>query len=323
MKLGTTDIAIPAYALGTWAMGGGSTWGESDDRESIRTIHQALEMGVNFIDTAPIYGNGVSEELLKKALVGRRSECVLATKCGLIWHEGATGSYHGSRDGMTIRRNLSKESIIEQTEESLKRLGTDYIDLLLTHRQATEEFNTPIEETVEAFELLVEQGKIRAYGACNVNAEQLAEYQRWGNPSLIQERFSLLHREHSDLAASAAEAQITFQAYSPLERGVLSGVAALQGELEGTAKQSVRWIKAEYRTRMIALLTLLEEYAASYGVSVAALVLRWTASASSTMNVLFGARKIDHLLENVRAMDLELPSEVWQEIEEAAAPLLA
>lgn len=168
MKLGNTDMEIPALALGTWAIGGGDSWGESDDALSIKTIHRSLELGVTFIDTAPAYGNGLSEELLGKALQGRRSSCIVATKCGLVWGADDEGSVHKSRDGVVIRRNLSPRSIQKQVEESLVRLKTDHIDLLLTHWQSIEPFFTPIEETVEALEALQKEGKIRSYGACNV-----------------------------------------------------------------------------------------------------------------------------------------------------------
>ncbi|MDD4647118.1 MAG: aldo/keto reductase, partial [Sphaerochaeta sp.] len=164
MKLGNTTMEVSSIALGTWAMGGGDSWGASDEVESIKTVHRALERGINFIDTAPAYGNGFSEELLGRALKGKRNECILATKCGLLWGPEDEGSVHKSRDGVVIRRNLSPASIIEQVEKSLKRLNTDHIDLLLTHWQSIPPYFTPIEETVQAMERLIEQGKIRSYG---------------------------------------------------------------------------------------------------------------------------------------------------------------
>jgi methylglyoxal reductase len=185
LTVGDTDLAIPSLALGTWAMGGGESWGESDNERSIRTIHRALELGLTFIDTAPAYGNGVSEELLASALKGRRGEAVIATKCGLVWGEDDEGSVHKSRDGVVVRRNLSKASITAQVEGSLRRLKTDYIDLLLTHWQAIPPYDTPIEETVEAFEGLKRAGKIRSWGACNLTLEEAKEYQRCGTLSLI------------------------------------------------------------------------------------------------------------------------------------------
>jgi len=166
--LGNTDIRISALSLGTWAMGGGVSWGLSDGKESIHTIERALDVGINFIDTAPAYGNGSSEEILGHAVSAQRNKYILATKCGLIWGADDEGSVHKSRDGVTIRRNLSPVSIRAQVQESLKRLDTDYIDLLITHWQSIEPFYTPIEETVSVLEALKREGKIRAYGASNV-----------------------------------------------------------------------------------------------------------------------------------------------------------
>jgi methylglyoxal reductase len=322
MKLGDTGLTIPSFALGTWAMGGGESWGPSDDDLSIKTIHRSLEMGLNFIDTAPAYGNGASELLLGKALKGRRDRCVLATKCGLIWGDKDTGAVHKSRDGVTVRRNLSKLSIIEQTEESLRRLQTDYIDLLLSHWPSIEPFNTPIEETVEAFELLKQQGKIRAYGACNLSLDQLKEYERYGNPALIQQRYSLLFRESEALASYAADRSIIFQAYSPLERGVLTGRPALGEPVVGSAKASVKWYQAEKQEAMQGLRDSLEELATVHRCSVSALVLAWTAASSKTMNVLFGARKVPHLEENAQALTLSLSESEWARINDLAKALI-
>jgi methylglyoxal reductase len=322
VTLGRTDIIIPSLALGTWAMGGGESWGESDTEHSIQTIHRALELGLTFIDTAPAYGNGVSEALLAKALKGRRSEAVIATKCGLVWGPDDEGAVHKSRDGVVVRRNLSKRSIIAQVEESLGRLKTDYIDLLLTHWQSIAPYQTPIEETVEAFERLKREGKIRAWGACNLTLEEAKEYQSCGPLSLIQERFSLLNRTHAPLARWAEEEGITFQAYSPLERGVLTGLSALSKEIVGTAKASVEWYKSEKRAAMTRLLTELEAIAASYHCSVANLVIAWTAGYSKTMNVLFGSRTVEHLEENAKARDVTITAEDWKRIDEAASRAL-
>ena len=212
-------------------MGGGASWGPSDEKESARTIRTALDVGMNFLDTAPAYGNGLSEEILGRTLSDRRDKYVLATKCGLVWGPDDEGSVHKSRDGVTVRRNLSPKSIRVQVEESLKRLDTEYIDLLITHWQAIEPFATPIEETVFVLEELKREGKIRAYGASNVSMDQIREYQKFGSLSLVQERFSLLSRQNFEKAKYCDEANITFQAYSPLERGILTGKINLKDEI--------------------------------------------------------------------------------------------
>jgi len=173
-KLGNSDIDVSVVSLGAWAIGGDSNWGASDDDMSIRTIHEAHNLGITLLDTAPAYGLGHSEEVVGKALKGRRSDFVLSTKCGLVW-DGGEGSVLMSRDGVTLLRNLSAKSVRKQLEESLKRLQTDYIDIFITHWQATEPFLVPIEETMGALNEFVREGKIRAIGISNVTADQIDE----------------------------------------------------------------------------------------------------------------------------------------------------
>ncbi|MGE4452936.1 MAG: aldo/keto reductase [Sphaerochaeta sp.] len=315
-------MEVSPIALGTWAMGGGDSWGPSDEKASIKTVHRALEMGINFIDTAPAYGNGLSEELLGKALKEKRNECILATKCGLLWGAEDEGSVHKSRDGVVIRRNLSPGSIIEQVEKSLKRLETDHIDLLLTHWQSIPPFFTPIEETVQTMERLIAEGKIRSYGSCNLTQEQLKEYQRFGNPSLVQERFSLLTRSKQELASYCAEHDITFQAYSPLERGLLTGNVNLATKVVGTAKASVSWYDEVHRPQVLHLLDSLENLSRKYELSIASLVIAWTKQVSGTMNVLTGARRPEQIEENSTALSAVLSREDWKVIDDLARSLL-
>ena len=321
MKLGNTDIDISSIALGTWAMGGGDSWGESDETKSIRTVHKALDLGINFVDTAPAYGNGLSEELLSKALKGKRGQCVLATKCGLVWGSDDEGSVHKSRDGVVVRRNLSPKSLVAQVEQSLKRLDTDYLDLLLTHWQSIPPFFTPIEETVGVLEQLKKEGKIRSYGACNLSLDEVKEYQKYGNPVLIQERFSLLTRSKEESATYCAEHAITFQAYSPLERGLLTGKVNLDTAIVGTAKASVSWYNEQNRPKVLAMLSSLSQLAQKYDCTIGNIVIAWTEQASRTMNVLCGARKPEQIEENSKALSLVLSDKDWRFVDSLAKTL--
>jgi methylglyoxal reductase len=322
MKLGKTNILIPSLTLGTWAMGGGDSWGNSDDLLSERTIEKALELGINFLDTAPAYGNGKSEEIVGRVVKRKREKYILATKCGLIWGDEDEGSVHKSRDGVTIRRNLSKDSIRKQVEGSLTRLQTDYIDLLLTHWPAIGPFNTPIEETVCIFEQLKKEGKIRAYGACNVDQGQIEEYQRYGSPSLVQKRFSLLYRDNEDLARYCREQDITFQAYSPLERGLLTGQVRLDTQVSGTAKQSIPWFQSEKRAEVLSLMEELQPLCSSYSCTVGNLILAWTMAYIPGVNVLCGSRKPEQVLENSQSSLLNLKKEDLARIDSLAKNLL-
>jgi methylglyoxal reductase len=141
-KLGSTDLQASVVAFGAWAIGGGPWWGPTDDAESVRAIHAALDAGVNLVDTAPVYGFGHSEEIVGKAIRDRRDKVVLATKCGLWWDD-ATGAPFFDQGGKTVRRSLAPRTIRLEVEQSLKRLGTDRIDVLQTHWQAVPPAATP------------------------------------------------------------------------------------------------------------------------------------------------------------------------------------
>ena len=172
VKLGTTDIEISSIGLGSWGMGADANWGPTDDNDSVKTIEKALDAGITFIDTAPAYGLGHSEEIVGKALKGKRDKVILASKCGLIWgSDDDEGYIQMQRDGITLRRNLKRDSIRKEIEKSFKRLGTDYIDLYVTHWQTVEPFLVPIEETVSALLELKKEGKIRAIGISNITKE--------------------------------------------------------------------------------------------------------------------------------------------------------
>lgn len=307
--LAATDIRIPVLSLGTWAMGGGDSWGPSDDKQSERAILRAKDMGMNYIDTAPAYGNGLSEELVGRVINADRHSYILATKCGLIWGDGDEGSVHKSRDGVTVRRNLSPQSIRTQVEMSLRRLKTDYLDMLITHWQSIEPYFTPIEETVATLTALQKEGKIRAFGASNVTLDQIKEYQKYGQLSLVQERYSLLSRQNEEKGRYCEEQGITFQAYSPLERGVLTGRRALTKTLTGTAKESIIWYQPEKREAVLTLLDGLEAISTRLGCSVGNLVIAWTINQMQTMNVLCGARKVEHVEENAKAALIEIPEQ--------------
>lgn len=320
--IGTSDVLIPTLSLGTWAMGGGDSWGPSDEKQSMLTIDQALEVGMNCIDTAPAYGNGLSEILLGKALKGKRNDCFLASKCGLIWGIEDQGSVHKNRDGVIIRRNLSPSSIRVQVEQSLRRLNTDYLDLLVTHWQSIEPFFTPIEDTVATLEALKKEGKIRFYGASNASLDQIKEYQKYGELSLVQDRFSLLSRQNQKLVEYCEQSNITFQAYSPLERGLLTGKIQRDTPVIGTAKASIPWFQVEKRAMVLDVLDRLSGMCESHHCTIGNLVIAWTMSFSTTMNVLCGARMPDQVIENAKASDITLSIDDKKFIGELVLPLL-
>ncbi len=310
MKWGKSDIRVSRAALGTWAIGGGSAWGENDDSQSIETIRGCLDVGINAIDTAPAYNFGHSEEVIGKALVGIREKVVISTKCGLVW-DGQEGSLFQEKEGKRIVRNLSKESIKQEVEKSLRRLGTDYIDLYITHWQSIEPYVTPIAETMEALMELKQEGKIKAIGASNVNADQIKEYVKYGQLDVIQEKYNILDRRaEKDLLPLCENYNITFQAYSPLEQGLLTGGISKDFVPQtGSARHGKYWFDKGRLTTVIEMLEQWEDLCEKYSVTKGNLAIAWILFQSPLIQVLCGARSLGNLQENAKALNVQLSKE--------------
>jgi methylglyoxal reductase len=301
MKIGRSGIEASVVGLGAWAIGGDSNWGPSDDEESIRTIHRARDLGVTLIDTAPAYGLGHSEEVVGQALKGKRHEYVLSTKCGIRW-DIKEGALLMERDGVRILRNTRPESLREEIHASLRRLKTDYIDIYIVHWQELPEFPCPIADTMGFLMDLKKEGKIRAIGASNLSKEQFLQYVQAGQLDLIQEKYSMLDRRAEPVFFPLCkEYEVTFQAYSPLERGALTD-AYLSGSLEvkGLARSKITWFQPEHGVRLRKVLEGWKPLCEKYSCSLAQLVIAWTASQGTgkNVNVLCGARKVKQVEEN-------------------------
>ena len=189
MKLGKTGIDISRMGLGTWSIGGGSAWGGDHDLQVVvDTIREAPKLGVNLIDTAPGYNFGNSEKILGKALEGmNREDVVIITKCGVTWDQEMKGDLFNKVNGIQLYKNLNSASIKREIEESLKRMGTDYVDVYMTHWQSIKgsEYYVPIQKTMEVLNDLKAQGKIKAIGAANApNADERLQRQRRRHTSL-------------------------------------------------------------------------------------------------------------------------------------------
>jgi aryl-alcohol dehydrogenase-like predicted oxidoreductase len=208
VEIPETGLKVSRVALGTWAMGGWM-WGGTDQRESVATIQAALHQGINLIDTAPVYGFGVSEEIVGVALEGVRTEAVIATKAGLEWRDGK------------IYRNATRARILKEVDDSLRRLRTDYIDIYQVHWPDP---LVPVEETAEAMRSLYQQGKIRAVGASNFSVAQMERFRQVAPLHVLQPPYNLFERaiEEEILPYSRANGIATF-GYGALCRGLLSG----------------------------------------------------------------------------------------------------
>ena len=213
-----TGLKVSRVALGTWAMGGWM-WGGTDQRESIATIHTAVNQGINLIDTAPVYGFGVSEEIVGAALDRKRTQAVIATKSGLEWRDGK------------VYRNATRARIMQEVDDSLRRLRTDYIDIYQVHWPDP---LVPVEETAEAMLSLYEQGKIRAIGVSNFSVDQMERFRRVAPLHVLQPPYNLFERAIEDKILPYCRANhIVTLGYGALCRGLLSGRMRPDTKFEG------------------------------------------------------------------------------------------
>ncbi len=321
-KLGQSGIEASVVGLGAWAMGGWM-WGGTDENESIKAVHAALDSGINLIDTAPIYGFGVSEEIIGKAIEGRRDDVVLATKCTMV-----TNTTHGvhkfnsdargpnPNGHIAVQIYADPSSIRQEVEASLKRLKTDRIDLYQTHWQDT---STPIEETMSALLDLKKEGKIRAIGACNASVDELREYQKVGVLDSDQEKYSMLDRGlEQEQLPFCQHHHVAVLAYSPLARGLLTGkISADRVFAEGDQRRNDERFRVAYRERVNTMLGQFEPVAKRHGITLTQLAIAWTFHQPGLTHALCGARNPKQAQENAQAGSVELTSDDLKQLEDA------
>jgi len=309
-EMGSSGIKISAVGMGTWAIGGGPWWGDNDDQQSIRTIHAALDNGINLIDTAPVYGFGHSETVVGEALKDRRERAVLATKCGLWW-DSQTGTHHFDYDGRSVYRSLSSNTLTIEVERSLKRLQTDCIDLLQTHWQSVEPAKTPIEDTMASLMQMRDAGKIRVIGVSNVTCAEMDQYRASGVLVSNQPRYSMLDRRiESEVLPYCIANNVAVLAYSPLEQGLLTGKIGMDYQLTDAAvRNRIVWFKPENRIKVIAVVNGWRSLADHYNCSVAQLVIAWTIAQPGLTCALCGARKESNIIENAGAGSVVIGAE--------------
>lgn len=301
--IGKSGINASAIGLGTWAIGGWM-WGGTDEARSIETIHASIDEGVSLIDTAPAYGQGLAEEIVGKAIKGKRDKVVLATKCGLVWHT-QQGNHFFDYEGAPVHRYLGRDSIVHEVEESLKRLGTDYIDHYITHWQDP---TTPVDETMEALEALKSSGKIRSIGASNTSVEDIESYLNAGSLDAVQEEYSMVKRDiEQTLLPVARENNVSVLSYSSLALGILSGKMTVDRTFDGDdqRKDNPRFSKAN-RLKVQHLMEAIKPVADQHDVTLAQTVIAWTLQQPGITFSLCGARTAEQARENAKAGRIQL-----------------
>lgn len=302
------DLEVSRLGLGTMGMSAFYTGAATDDAESIRTIHRALDLGVTFFDTAEIYGPYINEELLGRALGARRGEVVLATKMGTILHRG-----DGSRglDG-------SPENVRLALEGSLRRLGTDHVDLYYQHRMDP---GTPIEETAGVLAELVAEGKIRGYGLSEAAPETIRRAHAVHPVSAVQTEYSLWSRDpEADLLPLLRELGIGFVPYSPLGRGFLTGAIR---STENLAADDFRLANPRFENldANLAIVDAVEEVARDAGATPAQVALAWLLAQGEHIAPIPGTKRVERLEENVAADAVVLSATQLAALDALPAPV--
>jgi len=306
-NLGRTGLKVSALGLG--CMGMSEFYGSTDDAESIATLHRALDSGMNFLDTADVYGNGCNEELIGRALKDRRHEFILATKFGNV----------RDKEGRWLGVNGRPGYIFQSCEASLRRLGFDHIDLYYQHRVDPD---VPIEETVGAMATLVQQGKIRYIGLSEAGVATIRRAATVHPIAALQTEYSLWAREpEAEILPACRELGIGFVAYSPLGRGFLTGRIRSVNDLESNDfRRNNPRFQGENFQRNMAIVERVSQIAAGKNCSPAQLALAWLLARGDDIVPIAGTRRRKYLDENVGALGITLtPADVARI--DAAAPV--
>jgi aryl-alcohol dehydrogenase-like predicted oxidoreductase len=308
-QLGQTDIKLSVIAFGTWAIGG-LMWGGTDRKDAIKAILASYELGVTSIDSAPVYGKGLSEEIVAEALENiPRDKVQILTKFGLLWSQGKGELLFRTNDQdgepVEIYRYAGKESIIRECEDSLRRLRTDYIDLYQIH--SPDKF-TPIEESMEAVASLLQQGKIRAAGVCNYTVEQMRTAEKVISLASNQVPYNMVRRGiENNVVPYCIEYGKSIIAFSPLQRGLLTGKIKQDHVFKsGDTRKEDPFYTAGNILLINRFLDRLRPLAEGKNASLTQLVIRWTIDQPGVTAALVGARSGSQARENALASQLEL-----------------
>lgn len=318
-------MLVSPIAFGAWAIGGWM-WGGAEERDAIKAIRASYDAHITTIDTAPVYGFGKSEELVGRAMEGvPRDRYQILTKYGMNW-KTPEGQFHfdsvdNSGRPVKIFKYSARKAVLAECDDSLKRLKTDYIDLLQIHWP---DATTPIAETMEAVATLIQQGKVRAAGVCNYSADQVDEARKTLSIVSKQVPYSLMHRGiEKDLVPQALKNGMSILPYSPLQRGLLTGKIKPDHKFnEGDTRQSHRYYKPENIRRVNEMLDTIRPIARKYEATLTQLIINWTTRQPAMDCVLVGARDEAQVRDNVKALSFTLSNDDILAISKASDQLV-
>lgn len=313
-KLGKTDVEVSAISFGAWAIGGWQ-WGGTDEKVSLKAIEACPDFGITTIDTAPVYGFGLSESLVGKAVKGKRDKFEILTKYGLKWDQSVGEFFFVSEDNegkpVNIHKYAGYRSIIEECEASLKRLGTDYIDLYQIHWPDN---TTPIEETMRAVMQLMEKGKIRAAGVSNYSVEQMKKAAGAIPLASNQVPYSMVRRDiEDDVVPWCIQNKCSILAYSPLQRGLLTGKITPDYLFNsGDSRPGTPHFKVNNVIKTNDFLNRIKPVADRQGGTLAQLIIKWTIMQPGITVALTGGRNPRQVKENAAAINFEFTEDELQ-----------
>lgn len=319
--LGRSAVRVSPMAFGAWAIGGWM-WGGAEETDAIKAIHAAYHSGITTIDTAPVYGFGRSEEIVGRAMQGiARDRYQILTKFGLNWQTKQGEPHFDTVDTegkpLKLYKWASKEKVMQECEESLRRLKTDYIDLYQIHWP---DGTTAVSETFEAVQRLIEQGKVRAAGVCNYTVELVEEASKTIALASNQVPYSLINRNiEKQIIPQAIDKGMSIIPYSPLQRGLLTGkIKPGHTFNEGDSREGNRFYTDENIRRTNQLLEQIKPIAEKHNATLAQVIINWTMNQPAIGCVLVGARNEQQVKDNAGALSFTLSKEEIQQVTEAA-----
>jgi len=312
------DEIFSAVGFGCWAIGG--DWNNTTDPSSIEAIQKAIDLGVNFFDVAPVYGFGHAEEVLGKALEGRRHKVLIGSKCGLLWDAQRN-----------VTNNLTAKSILQEIDDSLRRLNTDYIDIYQLHWPDPD---TPIEETMETLNALKEAGKIRHIGVSNFSVDLTKQAMQAGTVVSHQGLYNMLERNpesyhqlpltyqtQKEILPLCQKHGMAFFPYSPLFQGLLTGAFKARENFDDTDMRASnpKLTGGRFQT-YFEMVEKLKDFAGEIGKPLSQIAINWLIKQDAVTSIICGAQAIQHVEENVGSVEWDLSDDMLTRIEKILAP---